>query len=717
MTDASPTDLAALRERVLAADNRCCFIERETLLAEFDGMADQFPPERRYAHCLEFLLARVSTPIDEHEAILGRAVEGVPLSAGVPDEIRWKEFTNWNILGSPGHMTLDYETLLAKGLHGIAADAQATAGRLGTPRAWLFAENAAHCAGALEAYARRYAAAARAAANAVGGDADPPGVAKRAALLRAAAALDCVPHGPARDFCSALQSVWLVHMLMSCYIGGRDYGFGRMDQYLWPFYLRDVEAGRLDDATAVWLLAQFMARANIIAGTACAHYRTKPVPCQSSKQYIILGGATPGGRDQSNRLSLLFLEAARLVQLPEPILNVRWHPGIDAPLKSAAAAASIALQGQVQFMNDRLIPASLVRKGIAPDDAYGYTANGCSRIDAGPTHSCNEHYLCPVHWLHDALRAAAHCASFEDLFTAFEHACRTQLGRIVATCVREAEIEPVYERSFTNDAGEHFHLESLLVRDCVARGLNTCQGGPRYLFHTFWFAGIATITNSLMAVKHLVFDQGRFSLADLLAIVAANFEGHEPLRQEIIGAIPKYGNDLDQPDALAARVAAMLMDALEQTPAPPRHILYGSFYSLMNHQHIGRDFPATLDGRRAGEPLSENQSPTYGTDVRGITATLKSVARLPFDRACSGCLNLRLHRNLAPAKLVALIDAFFSMGGAILGVTFVDRATLEAALERPEEYRSLYVRMYGFSEYFTCLPRNEQLEIINRTEH
>lgn len=196
----------------------------------------------------------------------------------------------------------------------------------------------------------------------------------------------------------------------------------------------------------------------------------------------------------------------------------------------------------------------------------------------------------------------------------------------------------------------------------------------------------------------------------------SSFEGFEALHREI-SKLPKYGNDDLRPDSLAREIGQRLLDALDCIPTDPGVILYGSFYSLLGHQNLGKRLPATPDGRRAGQPLSENQSPAYGADEKGLTALLQSVAHLPFDRAASGTLNIRLSPRTPPEKIAALITSFFHQGGAILGLSFADRATLEDALKNPHLHQTLYVRMYGFSEFFTALPRNEQLEVIARTEY
>jgi formate C-acetyltransferase len=199
--------------------------------------------------------------------------------------------------------------------------------------------------------------------------------------------------------------------------------------------------------------------------------------------------------------------------------------------------------------------------------------------------------------------------------------------------------------------------------------------------------------------------------------VARNFEGHDDLREEIQKRIPKFGNDQETVDALARRVGEIILDALDAAPLPPDHLVIPGFYSLLHHHTFADHLPATPDGRRRGEPFSENQSPSYGTDTRGLTALLQSVARLPLDRTALGGLNVKFGGVIPAAKVRNILDTFFALGGLHIGFSFVDRQTLTEAREHPEQYRTLTVRMYGFSEYFVSLSPMEQQELIERTEH
>lgn len=703
------TQLEALRERIFAGDNTHCFLERQRVLSALALQWETLPAASRYAVALERLLAEASTPIDPEDVILGRMVEG-PLPVGQSYLPSLPGFS------SAGHLTPDWETLLAHGLEGIAAAARRTASE-GDEETQTFAANVTRCCAAIGEFAARYAQA----ALSVAADASP---ARAAQLRRAAAHLQVFPQGPAPSFAAALQGLWLVHLVLSCFIGARDFAFGRLDQLLLPLYRRDLAAGSLTPDEALALVAHFLLKTKEITGTHTDNYHPKPVPSQASNQYLVLGGRAPDGRDESNELSLLFLQAAQLVRLPQPELNLRLHSGTSPALKAAAAQALPLCHAQLQFWNDDLIIPQLQRLGFAAEEACAYALTACNRINlpgamdfrgGDAFHNLTRWLLTALDSGRDpvsgaqvvaGLPAPAQLESLEDILQAFTQVATETLRASVA------------ERSGWLRGGEHsFHFESALLRDCVARGRDCSRGGLRYPAQFHFFGGVATVTNCLLALEHLIFRQRRFSLPRYLEIVARDFAGEEALRQEVIKALPKYGNADPEADALARRVCEIGLDALANAPHPSDQLLLPAIYSLYCHVGWGQELGATPDGRLRGEPLSDNQSPVHGTDRAGVTALLRSVSRLPLERTPTGGLNLKLAFKPDPAVALQLVESYFAFGGQHVGFTFVDRATLEAAQARPAEFRSLCVRVTGFSEFFVALSPAAQADVIARTDH
>ncbi len=509
-----------------------------------------------------------------------------------------------------------------------------------------------------------------------------------------------------------------MHMIQSCCIGGRDMAFGRLDQYLWPFYQQGLADGTLSPELARAYLAHFLLKSNEISGTTAWNYLAKLIPCVGSKQYLYVGGSSPDGLSDENALSSLILDAAQHVRMRDPMLNVRLAPGTSLAFRQHAAAAAIALKAQVQFWNDAVIAPALQRQGVAREDAWDYTGRGCSMTEIGGRQNNHDIHGFLTTWLLQALCACPEApASIDQVIARYSAVLEIELHSALA--VRRNDPEPAYDTPFVNGGDLHFHLESMLLRDCVAQGKTHCAGGIRYRVYTSHFWGFATVVNCLMSIQRLVFQQKRFTLAELLAITEKNYVGHEALRQEILQRIPKFGNDDDEVDALAGAVGNAIADACDAVMAGslPKELFVIGIHSTMLHQLTGKDLPATPDGRLQGEPVSENLSPTYGTDRNGVTALLKSLAKLPFDRISAGSANVKFAGTIAPEKLAVLLQSYFAIGGLMLGFTFVDRTMLQGARAHPEQYRSLLVRLHGFSEYFTALPDNEQMELLLRTEY
>ncbi len=696
------------RNRILDGDNSSCFIEREKVIKKHLGEALPFPEEKRYAFFLKKLAEELSTPIEDEDVLLGRMIEG-RLGDGECRE------NCPGGLNSVGHVTLDWAELLSKGLNGIAAEAMKNARLSGMGEALSFAENAGACISATVTFASRYAEAAGTKAS----WSEIPHLANR--FSRAADALRNVPAKPARSFHEALQSIWFVHLVTSCMIGSRDFAFGRMDQYLYPYYKNDIDDGVLDRKGAVALLASLFIKSNEITGTATWNHQPKPIPSNASKQYLIIGGSNIDGGTAENELSYLILEAAETVKMPEPVISVRMAADSGAAFKARVAKAVVALGSQIHIFNDNIIIPSLVRRGIAKEDAYDYSMVGCCRLnipgkmDWGSIESFHNLPLWLLKTLHRENLSGQECewrdwldySTFDDLMRAFAVQCRKFLEQSV-----EANRQSIAKRF-----PKTFHFESLLLSDCVRECTDYINGGVRYRPQNHYLGGIATVVDSLAAIRKTVFEERRFTLRRFMEIVRNDFRDDPRLRHDILQNAPKFGNGNPAADKLASEIGNMLLDTLYSFETPARQPLLAGFYSLDQHHGWGGALPATPDGRLGGEPVSENQSPVYGADKSGVTALLKSVTCLPLDKTAMGGLNIKFGSPVRPEIIGDLLTTFFRSGGIHAGFSLIDRKTLEDAAAKPEGYRSLCVRMYGFSEYFTSLSSREQAELISRTEY
>lgn len=665
-------NLAKLRSLIFESDNRACFIERERILARLEQeLADYHAPDR-YAVILSKLLAEVSTPLLDCDYFAGRVVEALP-DEGMTAPSR--------LLCSLGHLSFDYEKLLTKGLGGILSEIETTAKQKGDPTSLSFAENAAIVIYAIKQYAERYANAAEA-----------------RGFTEMAAALKTVPFQPAYDFYSALQSVWLVYLIANCYVGARDYAFGRFDRYMLPFYEQAVAQGKTEQELTE-LLAGFLIKTNEICGRTTHNHEIKPILCQSSKQYVNIGGDAP------NAFSSVVLSAAKLNNTAQPQITVLLSPEADETFTNNVFDALSVLTDKMNVYNYDTVSHTLLQHGIPKDVATDFTYSACCTFDLH-YHSYRLEYYTPVPQLFlEAMHSRAY-SSLDELIQAFIHCLKNDIQAYVDFRQRGFDI---------TEARKFFVLDALLLSDSAAECRYACDGQAKYNVINVFCPGVATVGDSLMVIDKLVFQEKRYTYEAFASIVKANFAGHEALLDEIRG-YTMFGNDTEA-DRYTALAAEAFLDAVDAVDRNQNHYLAAGFYSLERDNVWGFSVGATPNGRLAGEAFSENQSPTYGADKNGITALLNSLAKLPLHRTVTGGLNLTFTQKLSPAILKALILGYFEQGGFHVGVSVIDRETLKDAMQHPEKYQSLTVRLYGFSEYFVSLPYWQQLAILNRTEY
>ncbi len=663
----TPENLRGLKEMVFAQSNEHCFIEKERFLSKVDPEEEK--PYDYYPRLLAGLLKTVSTPMDEKDIFAGRVVEALP-DAGMEAPSR--------LLMAKGHLTPNYEKLLRLGYHGVLLEIKEQAARLHSGAAYHYAENATICVEAIHEFALRYAAAAKAAGN------------ERAyrALLR-------VPYEPAYDLYSALQSVWLVHMISSCYVGYRDYGFGYMDEYLYPFYLKEKEKGT-SDREIEELIAGFLIKANEICGRATHNYRQKPVLCQASKQYVLLDGG------RANALSERILAAAAINCMAQPEITVVLSRDSSPAFKEKVFVTMAKLVDKLQVYNFDLLRDFLKSKGLPQELCQHPAFTACCTGDIYQ-HSCREEFFLPSVQIFCGLLFENKYSSKEELMNAFS---------VAVTKACEENILETREPNYDWARGVYV-LDCLLLGTCNEK----CAYPPtalRYRAKNIFLTGLATLGDSLAALDTLVF-QGGMDYDAFISAVKKDFKGAQDLLSRL-ALMPKFGNDTDIDD-YTVEMAETLIAAVEAARHEENEILLPSFYSLQRENEWAHKTPAAPNGKRAGVAVSENQSPTYGADKSGITALLNSLAKIPFGKTAAGGLNLTFSAAVEPAILKALIDTYFQNGGLHVGITVLDRSTLLDAMKHPERHPTLTVRLYGFSEYYISLPDWQQQAILDRTAY
>jgi formate C-acetyltransferase len=281
------------------------------------------------------------------------------------------------------------------------------------------------------------------------------------------------------------------------------------------------------------------------------------------------------------------------------------------------------------------------------------------------------------------------------------------------------------ERIEENDkewaANKRFSFESLFIKDCIERGLDIVDGGSRYQHMNHHLVGIATAANSLFAIKELVFTRNELDLSEVRNILKSNFDNRELLRLRLANKLEKFGNDLDGVDSIAVDLCKSFISIIDEINSSHRYArtCYPEFYSLWWHRDFGKVTGASFDGRKAGESLSENQSPVYGTDTTGPTALLNSLEKIPFERTPGGGVNIKLDKSLFKDErdiFECLLKGYLSGRGLQMQVDLLSNDELVDAMKNPEKHKDLLVRIVGYSAYFVTLSPDQQMEIINRTD-
>lgn len=623
--------------------------------------------------------------------------------------LRGRDFVLTQFAGI-SHVTPDYPAVLTRGFAGLLAEAEERRHAAPDAEPVAFHDAAAIAARAAIAFAARWQAHCAAAAAA------EPDPARAAELHELAAILGRVPARPATTFHEALQSVLLTHVVVHQESFQHGVSFGRVDQYLYPYYAADLAAGRLTPARAVELIGCFLAKAaeQLPLFNAMA---TEYFSGLSSASGLTLGGVDAEGRDASNALSALFLVAYDRLRLRQPNLHLRVHADSPPALLALAYDVLKAGGGMPALFNDAAVVPALEALGVATADARDYAIVGCVEwgVPRRSFPAAGAGFLSLPAVLDDVLhQSAPWCRSMDDLFAAFA----ARLATVVAAAAAG------------NDAIERAHalgrptpLLSLLVDGCLAAGRDVTAGGARYNSSGLQGVGLADVADSLAAIEQLVFGERRVTLPALAAALDADFAGHEPLRQRLLTTVPKYGEDAGRAEQWAALVARRYC-ALVRAHQNPRGGPYApGFWSMTTHVGFGRRLGALPSGRRAGQPLADGVSPANGSDRRGPTASLRGAARACGPHVGNG---LALNEKLDPCcvagpagtrLLDALTRGYFAVGGQQVQYNIIDPAVLLDAKRHPERHRDLVVRISGYSAYFNDLTEAMQDDVIARTLH
>ncbi len=619
-------------------------------------------------------------------------------------------------------------------------------------------------------YANRYADLAQKEADQCS---DP---ARKAELLQMAKNCRRVPEFGATSFYEACQSFWFVQMLLQVESSGHSISPGRFDQYMYPYYKKDLNEGRITREFAQELIDNIWVKLNDLNKVRDAA-SAEGFAGYGLFQNLIVGGQDSEGMDVTNDLSFMCLEASIQVPLPQPSLSIRVWNGTPTDLMLKAAEVTRTGIGLPAYYNDEVIIPALINRGISLADARDYNIIGCVEPQkAGKTegwHDAAFFNMCRVLELvfsngmdkgeQVGIRTGdvTQMKTFEEFYNAYKAQMEYMISLLVnadnAIDVAHAERCPL-------------PFESCMLDDCIKRGKSTQEGGAVYNFTGPQGFGIANVADSLSAVRKLVYEDQTVTMAELKEALENNFgkgisaEKAEEVTKEVvramtsmgktvseeqiaqifvtalsgsvseekkkryeeilalIEAVPKYGNDIEEVDLFARDVAYTYTKPLEKYKNPRGGIFQAGLYPVSANVPLGQQTGATPDGRLANTPVADGVGPMSGRDVHGPTATANSVARLDHAIASNGTLfNQKFHPSALKGRtgllnFTALIRTFFDKKGMHMQFNVVSRETLLDAQKNPEKYKTLVVRVAGYSALFTTLSRSLQDDIINRTE-
>lgn len=627
-----------------------------------------------------------------------------------------------------GNISINNAKLLEKGLSGIIAEIDAQIDSFHVTdihdmNKLYFWKAARISCEAVIGYAARYAAEARRLA-AVEEDAD-----WKNELETMADILDRVPANPAKSFREAMQSLWLVYVVLHIESDPHAILLGRFDQYMYPYYRKDIDEGRITDAEVVDLMSCLW-----IKCTSMIKLRDEA----SSKSFagfplfqnITAGGQTSRGDDATNELSFLMLDATAKARTSQPSVGLRYHNRINRDIMVKAAEVIRMGMGYPAIMNDNVIVPKHLIRGATLEEARDYCTNCVETDIPGMTDSrAHSGYVnfpkCLLLAMNDGkdpetgeqvgpkTGTLEAFADFDGLFQAY----KAQLTFFIDTIAEAYDIVDAVHAAIVPEP-----FMSSLLDDCIATGKTRQEGGTRYNFSGIFGVGLSVVADSLAAVKKLVFEEEHVGAKELMENLENNFEGRDDLRVTLLKKAPKYGNNIDYVDTIARDCASLYAKAVTSHRCIRGGIYIPEMHSVATHVLFGEMTGATPDGRQAKETFADGISPVGGRDRNGPTEAMQSVTRIDHVEVLQGLLyNQKFHPSAldspeALRKFADYLEVYCTLGGHHVQFNIVSKETLVEAQKNPAEYRDLVVRVAGYSAYFTELNERTQNEIISRTE-
>ena len=694
-----------------------CFGERGELL-RYRGWLEHRDASSnlvRRARTKAYILAHARPTIDPDELLAGKP-DPSPLTEAEQAELKMHRATTArampNLGGQASHMAIDYEKLLRLGVSGVQAQVCSLRSGLNPelPADLEKDEFYQACLDALDGlvtFSEHYADEAERQAGAC---ADP---ARQRELLELARICRKVPHQPAGTFYEALQSV---HFVTYCLEG--LYQLGRPDRYLIDLYRRDLRRGTLTPEFAQELI-----------DCLCILFN-EYIP-KSLAVGLMVGGADAMGHDVTNELTYLFVESIGHTRMIYP--GVGLCVTDDTPKELLKRAAELLGEGlsHPALFNDRVITQGLIQYGLPPAEACQYIHSTCVEITPCSSSAVwvASPYINLVQLLLDLFgieplgrdsRNLGDSGNLDAAFPTYHSLIAAYRSHLADKVLQEAVVQNRLQLERHHHGGDP--LVSCFVNDCLSRGKDVDQGGARYNWIMPSFVGLANLADALTAIRTLVYDEHSLSLDELAEALRANFDGRESLRQRLLNRAPKYGNDLEDVDALVTEVSGWIQDEVRKHRTFRGDRFIPSLFCWIMHEREGSITAASPDGRPCGFPLGDGSGPAQGREKKGPTASILSSTKWDHAPFIGGiAVNLKFGKKMFTGeslpKMLDLMQTFMQRGGFELQINVVDRDTLLKARQNPEAYRDLVVRIGGYSDYFVNLPPAMQEEVILRTEH
>ena len=549
-----------------------------------------------------------------------------------------------------------------------------------------------------------------------------------------------VPYEPAETFREAVQSVWFIQLILQIESNGHSLSYGRFDQYMYPYYNRDIKNGTIKESEALELLTCLWIK-TLTINKVRSQAHTLSSAGSPMYQNVTIAGQTTDKKDAVNDLSFLVLKSVAQTRLTQPNLTVRYHKNINKHFLDECVEVMRLGFGMPALNNDEIIIPSFMDWQVKEEDAYNYSAIGCveTAVPGKWGYRCTgmsyinfpRMLLCTMNNGVDLTSNKrftkgygyfTEMESYEELLKAWDKTIReiTRYSVIV---------ENVIDKASERDVPDI--LCSALTDDCIARGKTIKEGGAVYDFISGLQVGIANMADCLAAIKKLVYEEKKITRQELWNAILDDFSSPEnkKIQEMLIREAPKYGNDDDYVDQLIVEAYDSYIEEIEKYPntrynrGPIGGIRYAGTSSISANVGQGMSTMATPDGRNAFEPLAEGCSPAHNSDKNGPTAVFKSVSKLRTNKITGGVL---LNQKMTPQmlsteenrqKLELLIKTFFNrLHGYHVQYNIVSKETLIDAQKHPEKHKDLIVRVAGYSAFFNVLSKKTQDDIIGRTE-